>query len=118
MRESKFRAWDLGVEQMYGWDTIKQFFRGHVEHKLVVVMQYTGLTDKDDKEVYEADILHICSGNVKNIAEVTFDDGCFCVTGHLGDQRTYPLKDFLWRGYDVEVIGNRFENPELMEQFI
>ncbi|PGS78529.1 hypothetical protein COC69_15160 [Bacillus cereus] len=118
MREIKFRAWDVGAESMVDWESIKLLFSEHVEHEKVVVMQYTGLKDKNDKEVYEADILHICSGGVKNLAEGTFDDCCFCVTGYQGDPRTYPLNDFLWRGYDIEGIGNRFENPQLMEQFI
>ncbi|MEI4617893.1 YopX family protein [Bacillus cereus] len=114
----KFRAWDLGSKQIYDWESIKLHFSEHVDHKMVVVMQYTGLKDKNGKEMYEGDIIYISNGESENIAEVTFDDGCFCVTGYLGDLRTYPIQDFLGRGYNVEVIGNKFENPELMEKFI
>ncbi|WP_144519849.1 YopX family protein [Bacillus thuringiensis] len=118
MREIKFRAWDVGSKQIYNWESIKLHVSERIDHDKVVVMQYTGLTEKNGKEMYKGDRIYISNGEREHLAEVTFDDGCFCVTGYLGDRRIYPLKDFLWRGYDIEVIENKFENPQLMEQFI
>jgi len=69
------------------------------------VGQYTGLMDEYDKEIYEGDIVrHATWGD---IYEVIFEDGGFYVLSSYDFQtiNEYPL----------EVIGNIFENPELLE---
>ncbi|MEK4379286.1 YopX family protein [Bacillus sp. FSL R5-0434] len=78
----------------------------------VWLRQYTGLKDKNGREIYEGDIV---IDKRKNSAEVVFDDGCFCVIGYLGDLRTHPIRDSLFCGERFEVIGNIYENPELLE---
>src|SRR5690554_443096 len=68
------------------------------------VGQYTGLMDEYDKEIYEGDIVrHATWGD---IYEVIFEDGGFYVLSSYDFQtiNEYPL----------EVIGNIFENPELL----
>ncbi|MGG1017370.1 YopX family protein [Bacillus subtilis] len=112
MREIKFQAWDLDAEQMYNWESIKQLFHEHLAHPRVKIRQYTGLKDKNGREIYEGDIV---IDERKNSAEVVFDDGCFCVIGYLGDLRTHPIRDSLFCGERFEVIGNIYENPELLE---
>lgn len=85
-------------------------------HHLVkkdTVGQFTGLKDKNGTEIYEGDILNF--GN-NNPVEVVFDNGSFNVFDEpLGwdfDIDEYPVRtDFRY----CEVIGNIYENPELIE---
>ncbi|MCX0390755.1 YopX family protein [Clostridium perfringens] len=131
-REIKFRIYDTDEKEMFYQEDIDyiDFFTGIVfireedgydylidsrsDGKL---MQYTGLKDKNGKEIYERDILSIkiYSGD-KVIAEgktvVEFKDGCFGVIwGH--DKAFLSLNSFFKAKF--EVIGNIYENPELLE---
>lgn len=91
--------------------------------------QYTGLKDRNGKEIYEGDIVvlrdiafvkFVDSGIPGSpdevyediVSEVTFDSGYFCVD--YQDQGTSPLGLYTVTE-DVEVIGNIYENPELYE---
>lgn len=66
------------------------------------VGQYTGLTDKNGKKIFEGDIVKISNDE---IFEVKYEDGGFTAGLFLGD----------WDYGHVEVIGNIYDNPELME---
>lgn len=81
------------------------------------ILQYTGLKDKNGKEIYEGDILSIkiYSGDkviVEGKTVVEFKNGCFGVIwGH--DKAFLSLNSFFKAKF--EVIGNIYENPELLE---
>lgn len=70
--------------------------------------QFTGLKDKNGKEIYEGDIIRVNGRNM----EVFFKDGYFG-WGQEHDGK-YSFDPF--DGEEVEVIGNIYENPELIKE--
>ncbi|MCM3411483.1 YopX family protein [Metabacillus litoralis] len=122
MREFKLRAYGHITKEMYHFDLLSYTTMNEVGQEEVLptgqnisLMQYTGLKDKDGREIYEGDAVLLTNRVSKECVEVVFDDGCFCVVGHLGDTRTYPIRQFLFTGYQIEVLGNIYENPKLLE---
>ena len=128
MREIKFRVWDKKHKKMSLVDAIdfehdEIYGKNGCERytpkpfKDIELMQYTGLKDKNGKEIYERDIVKgnyhfkgegwfdTGEGDYKIFSAVEFKNGKFaCQSFNVGE-----MTDF------VEVIGNIFENPELME---
>jgi uncharacterized phage protein (TIGR01671 family) len=113
-REIKFRAWDgkkmlppfdlidMYVHQNFGMDSNDDFQK----LQSLQLMQYTGLKDKNGKEIYEGDVVGY--GKEKAPHEVRWDD----VHG-MWMWRTFK---FSHTALDkLEVIGNIYENPELLK---
>lgn len=128
MERTKYRFWDTRKRVMYvncpdlavGPDghVSRLIYRGdcvgwegtyYSEH--IIPLQYTGLNDKSGKEIYEGDIIreHINTDEYL-LAETVFSRGCFMGKEPRCDPE-YPIYDFS----DGEVIGNIYENPELLE---
>lgn len=120
MREIKFRAWykkgkrwlhsyeKLGGCDIYGETIILGSWLNEVSIKdlnKVVVMQYTGLKDKNGKEIYEGDVITDMQGDKR---EVVFEDGGFWVKYPDGG-RYMPVQE------RREVVGNIYSNPELLK---
>lgn len=122
----KFRAWDSSKKEMFT-DTFAITESGQVvvvEQESVasppdyvfvenlVIMQSTGLHDKNGKEIFEGDI-------VKMAKDVYSDPTYYEIVRHRGG--AYRLESNqhgceLWlRHTNCEVIGNIYENPELLE---
>ena len=90
-----------------GMPTIFEYFdTNEYDKKDFVIMQCTGLKDKNSKLIYEGDILNYsCLPGYSDIYTCTFNNGSFLIGGLLISNT--HLKS--------EVIGNIYENPELLE---
>lgn len=112
MRDIKFRAWGKsGV--MRGWDDLQKLHI-HTLFKMsrpeVILMQYTGLKDKKGVEIYEGDIVEITfEDGVKDNMQVVFDKARFYMKG-------CGFWSFGGSDTTLQVIGNIYESPDLMER--
>ena len=129
MREIKFRAWHKITKQFIDLNGFSIAF-GNMRNKgevysiteqgvlretaieQVEIMQYTGLHDKNGKEIYEGDIVRFF---VSHGAEGIPSTEEMQSNVHYANGLLYPMADFMYDHYIYEVIGNIYENPELLE---
>lgn len=103
MREIKFRVWD-NVDYMSGPFTLEDIFKRNIVFPFYLpVMQFSGLKDRNGTDIYEKDIVV----TPKGVCPVTYDLGCF----YTITISRYRLGGW---GANIEVIGNIYENPELL----
>jgi uncharacterized phage protein (TIGR01671 family) len=88
-----------------------------------VVQQYTGLKDKNVKEIYDGDIVELSLAPTPDYQEKALIEWSDCHNGwsitRLGAQpesifKTYPFTQLFISYNSIEIIGNIFENPELL----
>lgn len=121
MREIKFEVWDPNTERMYknvGIDTIGHYdFQGDAitEQEALVIRQYTGLKDKNGKEIYEGDVGYTrivrYKGSERIFLSVVRCDRCFW--DFYDKERDIPHE--IWPDDQFEIIGNIYEHPHLLE---
>ena len=125
MREIKFRAWDKERKKIF--DVVHIYFTpiegcycvtlSQSKPKFlhndddIILMQYTGLKDKDGKEIYEGDIIEgnlIKYSPLPTMGEVVFDTywASFANKNEAGNTLLREINL-------INVIGNIYENPEL-----
>ncbi len=104
MRTIKFRVWNKVTHTMHypDWKELSE----RAELPEMVLMQFTGLKDKNGKEIYEGDIFLITKEPQEDNT-VEFYEGEYQLSPH-----GFSLSDWYEQG---EVIGNIYENPELLE---
>ena len=137
-RDIKFRAWDKAREQMATYElgyvigisldgsldvTIEEV-RGDEDvsrtwckdSEDIILMQYTGLKDKNGVEIYEGDML--ADSIVSRIVMWSGDNACFVMCRELREDGKHGH----WLTFDRaqaevrEVIGNIYENGELLKE--
>ena len=130
MREIKFRAMMRDKNSVHDglwvyvscagndmWNSMNGRYYGDIRYE--TVGQYIGLKDKNGKEIYEGDVVRIRSQYetdepVDSVAIVCFRDGAFRCSFHdmlLGEKVCSGSSG----NWNMEVIGNIYENPELAE---
>ena len=80
------------------------------------VGQYTGLKDKNGKRIFEGDVAKVLQGKDKDIAYIGFENGAFMLYPKTGNIYERTLWEYWYNDWDVEVIGNITDNPELLEK--
>ena len=113
-REIKFRAWGINTKKLYKPFELKDIMKRLIESDETIakfeLMQYTGLKDKNGKEIYEGDIIE----QNDKIGEVTFANGKFQLYKNVEFGSGFCDIDYRSVVY-VEIIGNIYKNPELLK---
>lgn len=128
MKEIKFRCWydnhmfDV-TDIDFAYKRINLTGADIITFKDGELMQYTGLKDKNGKEIYEGDIVKIDDDvakvfKIKSIGKVKYFEGLFLVQngdiiGLLSSLFALSNINYRLRG---RVIGNIYDNPELLEE--
>ena len=125
-RDIKFRFWDIKREIMIGteghilidgsgdiWSHIPDPYEPCIEEEIdMIPLQYTGMKDKNDVEIYEGDVITVFrtdSFPKRNRGTVVFNTGVF---GFVSTRGWISLHN-----WDIDsVLGNIHENPELAEE--
>ena len=111
MREIKFRVWSNDGQMMHYFDLVNYMQSNEIGQEDLVptldiektpLMQFTGLKDKNGVEIYEGDLL--LHKYYLQPVECSFKDGSF----HTGDVSILDNS--------LEVIGNVFQDPELVDK--
>lgn len=121
----KFRAWDKETQTMLDVSLIdfkKSVLIGEhwefgetnfINFDEIELMQSTGLFDKNGREIFEGDILK----NNKYITSVFYENGAYCVKFRRTPNTTVTMNviSFIEK-YKTRIVGNIYENPELLEE--
>lgn len=123
----KFRAWDKNNNEMISW---RYLLNGYNLRNVfmrpemcgLVLMQSTGMKDKNGVDIFEGDLVKITVSNgfdhledaLSIVKEAKYHSGLICEL--LSNTLEYRIFDEEATGYQYEIVGNIYENPELLDQ--
>ena len=153
MREIKFRAWHKGkkeiidVEEIDFMNKVINYIENDYENNRqeiigayfedIELMEYTGLKDKNGKEIYEGDVVKLIHTGIEISADrledlkrfvgiIKYENGIFKIVRtekSLIESKYFEMEQkkvseiFIYsKLYDLEVVGNIYENPELLKE--
>jgi hypothetical protein len=127
MREIKFRAWDKDFKRWTNYsiaDDLPRFYDKHTgcwktdkEGKRFVLSQYTGLKDKNNREIYEGDVIKAISF-ARWIGVVEYSDENQAFIFDDLDKKYRGKSTVFMNQFDdgFEILGNIYENPKLLKE--
>ena len=108
----------LGASANGGWFALHNKYAVKAE----TAGQFTGLTDKNGKKIFEGDIVRVLGNqqvedwkNVDYVALIAFLDGGFCAIDGTVEEHGFRRYALARMDFSLEIIGNQFDNPELLE---
>ena len=119
-REIKFKAWNDKMKVMGEGFSLYEYVEGSIKNKEMmeegspffpietIFLQFTGLKDKNGKEIYDGDI--VTFENFIKKFEIVFLKGCYFLNNDSSSFRINTCNQTR-----MEVIGNKFENTELLD---
>ena len=138
MRTIKFRAWIENSQKMFyqGDQYLQSFLRranqlhnpkhtGHDSYGVPLLLEFTGLLDKNEKEIYEGDIVatRVLKHSEKDLRltqKIAYDStlGAFVLMTGIDSvekdfETTYNYCPIPW-AHEIEIIGNIYENPDVL----
>ena len=111
MSNVKFNAWNKETKTMH-YDILNpdNFSFSFLNMDVYEWLQFTGLSDKNGKEIYKGDVCKTyCVDSGNEVMSVNFNNGAFCFEYH-----GWNISD--WKTHNIEITGNIFQHPHLLNQ--